>query len=64
LTTTTVAGLTLEELAQRRLVTVREAHELVRPFLEVGIVEERDGGLRVVDREIVFAFSTEETPPA
>ena len=62
--TTALAGVTLEELAARRGLTAAQARELVRPFLEAGLVAEHDDGrLELVDRDVVFAIVS-EAPPA
>jgi hypothetical protein len=64
-TTTAAAGLTLKQLAKRRGLTAAAARELLRPFLEAGIVELRDDGrLELVDRDVAFAIAGGEAPEA
>ena len=52
-------GLTLEELANRRGRSEGAVLELLRPFLEAGIVAERGGRLLVVDELVLGAFGQE-----
>jgi DNA-binding IclR family transcriptional regulator len=58
--TTAVAGLTLKELAERRGLTRAEAKALLRPFLEAGLVVEREGVVVLADRAVAFAIGSDE----
>ena len=60
ITTAPPAGLTLEELAAQLGRSEDAVLELLRPFLEAGVVE-RAGCLVVVDRPVRAAF--EQEPP-
>jgi hypothetical protein len=54
------AGLPLSELAARQGRSEEGALELLRPFLDAGIVAERSGRLVVVDELVSAAFGPEE----
>jgi hypothetical protein len=58
-------GLTLTQLAERRRRMSPElARLLIEPFVDAGIVEERDGLLVVADPLVLEAFAQmEELPP-
>jgi hypothetical protein len=53
-------GLTLAELAQLHYLSEHEMAELLRPFVEGGIVALRGSQLVVVDRLVRAAFEHEE----
>jgi hypothetical protein len=59
-TTVTLTGLSLEQFATQRRISVDRAAALIAPWLEAGILEERDGVLVVVDRLVVEAFAQME----
>jgi len=55
---------TLEELAARLGRSEEAVLELLRPFLEAGIVAERGGRLYVADRQVLAAFATDQAEEA
>jgi hypothetical protein len=60
--TAEAAGLTLAELAARHGLSEQTMGELLRPFVQGGIVAVRGSQLVVVDRLVRFAFEQEERP--
>jgi hypothetical protein len=57
-TTAPPAGLTLSELAAQLARSEEATLELLRPFLEAGVVAEQGGRLHVADRLVLAAFAT------
>jgi hypothetical protein len=55
-------GCTIAELAERVGRSERETLELIRPFLEAGILERDGDRLELVDRVIAIALGREEVP--
>jgi hypothetical protein len=63
-TTAPRAGLSLSELAVQQGRSEEAVRELLRPFLEAGIVAESAGRLLVVDGLVRAAFATNQAEEA
>jgi hypothetical protein len=61
--TATLTGLTLGQLAALRSIPFERARLLVEPFIAAGIIEDQDGVLVVVDPFVASAFADWEVDP-